>query len=349
MAAPPQIVQETNVRALDLSIAGPSFQRFPEPRDPAPSSEIVQAHPARSLPLLFFAHSSGRCCILVGRANTPMSHTHQNFFFAAVGDTHGAMHAMVRLLSAWEKRSKRSLSLVFQVGDFEPHRHEADLATMAAPAKYKQLGDFSDYASGAKVFPWPLYFIGGNHEPYGFLDARPEGFELTPNCHYLGRASAIELHGLRIVGLSGIYREDAFQQTRPPLSSIGKVSNKAFTYFTEGDIERALGFERADVLLLHDWPEAIVDPADAEDFEQQRRSMRYDKVGNEYGRLLADGLRPQLILCGHMHKSYRATIRHPTGDVTEVCCLANVQQGSSATAVFQVADGRIREVSPIGA
>jgi lariat debranching enzyme len=48
--------------------------------------------------------------------------------FAAVGDVHGHMHAMVRLLSDWEKRTKHRLAFVLQVGDFEAVRDAEDLA-----------------------------------------------------------------------------------------------------------------------------------------------------------------------------------------------------------------------------
>lgn len=262
------------------------------------------------------------------------------FFFAAVGDTHGHMHLMVRLLQAWEQRAHEALAFVLQVGDFEPHRHDADLATMAAPARHRRLGDFPDFASRRAAFPWPVVFIGGNHEPYGFLDARPEGFELLPNCRYLGRAETMTVRGVRVAGLSGILQEDAFQWRRPPVSSLGAVSSKAFAYFNEHDVDRLLAAGRCDVLMVHDWPAGIVSASDAADFDRHRRSMRYDTVGNEYARMLVDGLRPRLVLCGHMHKAYRATVQHSSGEATRVCCLGSVEQSRGAVAVFHVtADG----------
>ena len=63
-----------------------------------------------------------------------------------------------------------------------------------------------------------------------------------------------------------------------PVSLLGRVSPQDFISFTEQDVERALALERADVLLLHDWPSGIIDPADAEDLvipaqtEARRRS-----------------------------------------------------------------------------
>ena len=271
----------------------------------------------------------------------------QDFFFAAVGDVHGRMRGMVRLLQEWSRKAHKPLAFVLQVGDFEPHRHEADLATMAAPAKYKHLGDFADFHSLRARFPWPVYFIGGNHEPYGYLDQSPDGFELTPHCQYLGRVGTLETHGLRVAGLSGIYQEESFRLPRPPVERLGTVSNKAFAGFTEQDVDRALALERADVLLLHEWPSGLVDPADAPDFEQQRRSMSYETVGNEYARLLVEALQPRLVLCGHMHKAYRGSIRHASGQVSTVRCLDHVAHGQSSFAVFQSSGGQLREVTEL--
>ncbi|MBN8231781.1 metallophosphoesterase [Corallococcus macrosporus] len=274
-----------------------------------------------------------------------MGASEDGWYFAAVGDVHGHMHAMVRLLEGWSSRTGKLLAFVLQVGDFEPHRDDADLATMAAPAKYKQLGDFPVYHRRQMRFPWPVYFIGGNHEPYGFLDANaPHGFELTPGCHYLGRVGQVELRGLRVAGLSGIHREDAFQAARPSVSDSRASAHKAFAYFNEEDVDRAMALRNVDVLLLHDWPSGLSPAEDAEAFEHQRRSVSHDTVGNEYARMLVQALRPRWVLCGHMHRAYRSAIRHPSGQVSDVACLASVRQGPESFAVFHVSSKGISEV-----
>ena len=259
-------------------------------------------------------------------------------FFAAVGDVHGHHHEMVRLLSEWEARTSNSIQFVLQVGDFEPHRNEADLETMAAPAKCRTLGDFPEFYSGEFLFPWPVYFIGGNHEPYGFLDTIPNGGPVMENCFYLGRASVARLHGLKITGMSGIYSPDKFESAHPPLADFKKRSNKDYTYFNQEDIERALDFGRPDILLVHDWPARVIAIADAGEFEQQRRSMRYTSVGNEYARVLMDLLSPKLVLCGHMHKKYRNRVTTKSGAAVEVCCLANVERGEDSVAFFRMSE-----------
>jgi Icc-related predicted phosphoesterase len=257
-----------------------------------------------------------------------------------VGDVHGDMHAMVRLLDQWEKQQGRALDFVLQVGDFEPHRHEQDLQSASIPPKYRSLGDFADFVAGRASFRRPVYFIGGNHEPYGFLETIPSGGEVAPDCHYLGRVARLKRDGLVIVGLTGIYKESAFSG-RPPLSAFGSAPKKAFTYFSEEDIERALAFGRADVLVLHDWPLGAITA-------EQRKAVRAPSsrgsaagnIGNPWARELVDRLRPRLVVAGHMHWRHRSRI-----GPSLFAAMGHIDTGRDALGVFTVReDGEIEEV-----
>lgn len=259
--------------------------------------------------------------------------------FAVVGDVHGHLNAMVRLLKKWEKDNEEQLDFVLQVGDFEAHRSAADLATMAAPAKYRDLGDFGDYYDGSKRMPWPLYFIGGNHEPYGFLDKEGPG-EIAENIHYLGRAGRFERSGLTIVGLSGIYIEEQFEKERPLGDDFGTVSNKRYIGFVESELNTLLDRGQADILLLHDWPSGIVPEDDLPMLEENLRKTRFESLGNDHARILAELLTPQRVFCGHMHFAYQSEIIEGEKAIP-VSCLANVESGPDCFSVFKIEERRI--------
>lgn len=254
---------------------------------------------------------------------------------------------MVRTLRAWERRNRATLELVLQVGDFEPHRHAEDLATMAAPARYRALGDFPRFASGAERFDWPVWCIGGNHEPYGWLERLEPGAQLAPNCAWIGRAARLRLGGMRVAGLSGVHVEGRERVPRPPPERFGTTSNKAWIHFTEDDVEGLLGGgDPVDVLIVHDWPEGVIAPEDRHLFTQARRASRPVAVGNPYARLLVDLLKPALVLCGHLHQPYRSVVTHPCGARTQICALDHVRAGDGAIAVFaRHSDGRLEEVT----
>ena len=151
---------------------------------------------------------------------------------------------------------------------------------------------------------------------------------------YMGRARKLSVHGLKVAGLSGIYHPEYFEKQRPPLSQIGSVSNKKYIYFTESEVEQLAGQKPVDILIFHEWPSGIIDPADEQEFEQQRRSLRYDSVGNEYAAMLIELLEPTLVLCGHMHRKYHNRVTLNSNKQVDVHCLASVHQGADAYALY---------------
>ncbi|BCM93048.1 hypothetical protein IAD21_04935 [Abditibacteriota bacterium] len=254
--------------------------------------------------------------------------------FAVVGDVHGAMWTMIRLLSGWEKSHKRRLDFVLQVGDFEPHRDEADLSTMAAPAKYRHLGDFPAFARGEAEFPWPIWFIGGNHEPYGWLSTMETGGQVAANCSFIGRANIISVADLRVAGLSGIFRPELFSASRPSVDEFDFRSNKEWIGWNEEDIEWLLSLGRADILLLHEWPC---------EFSDNQRHIPLPEAW-EWIELLLKSLRPQIIFCGHLHSRWRSAAQ-VRGISVAVECLSQVSSGPDAFAVYEVENGEVRALS----
>lgn len=259
----------------------------------------------------------------------------EKIFFAAVGDVHGHMDIMVSLLKKMEGRLEKEIEFVLQVGDFEPHRDEDDLSTMAAPSKYRKLGDFPNYYKEQLIFPWSIYFIGGNHEPYGFLEQITKGGEVCSNCYYIGRANYQEISNLLVAGLSGIYREDYYSVPRPSFEEIDRKSNKLYSYFNKDDVEFLLTLKQIDILILHEWPSNIIRNEDEKEINSLSKTLSYDSVGNEYSRLVIEFLEPKLVLCGHMHKKYRSQIVTESGKTVNVCCLTNVKQGRDSIALFE--------------
>jgi hypothetical protein len=243
------------------------------------------------------------------------------------------MHAMVRLLTDWERRTKLRLSFVLQAGDFEPVRDPEDLASMPVPEKYRTLGDFADFHEERATFPWPVWFIAGNHEPFTFLQTMPRGGQVAHNCHYLGRAGQADLDGLRVSYLGGI---------STALGALHKYFMRGWrshAYFTDKDLDRVVAQGPADILLLHEWPRGAATRAEA---AGRRRAGGLGGPGNEDTRALVDLLEPRLVLAGHAHWPHRSRL----SERTQFIGLAHIDKGRDAFVVFRAdPDGELAEIT----
>jgi hypothetical protein len=203
---------------------------------------------------------------------------------------------MVEAIDTAKQLLGRDPDLVLQVGDAEPYRNEDDLAGAHVPSKYRSMGLFSGL--GAGDLSAPVYFIGGNHEPYVALDACEGPFPLqwSPglDVFYLGRCGAARLAGaLRVGWLSGIY-----SPTVTPSRRDGSIKSLCYFVATEvnGTLAAAAELDGVDVLLTHDWPSGV------------GLARNGGPAGNDPTRDLVETVRPALHLCGHMHFPLEAVI-----------------------------------------
>ncbi|MER5327104.1 metallophosphoesterase family protein [Streptosporangium roseum] len=232
-----------------------------------------------------------------------------------VGDVHGEFE----LLAAWAavvRQVHGPLDAILAVGDVEPNRDEADAAGVHGPVKYRKVGDFPLLCEGLLDLGAPLYFIGGNHEPWPALDDAGPGW-WSDGTYFLGRAGVADVAGLRVAFLSGIHS--------PRVTDVPKARRdtiKERTYYTAEELEQVSRAARRagqiDILLTHDWPSGATGP------------HRATPVGRPELRALSERLRPRWHFCGHMHHRHRAAI-----GPTEVVCLGQVRSGSAAFAVVE--------------
>lgn len=100
------------------------------------------------------------------------------------------------------------------------------------------MNSFHKYYSGEKVAPFLTIFIGGNHEASNHLKElyvhpqttegvipdhnlalikhdRANGGWVCPNIYYLGHSGVVNYGGLRIAGLSGIFKGYHYRKGNP--------------------------------------------------------------------------------------------------------------------------------------
>jgi len=77
------------------------------------------------------------------------------------------------------------------------------------------------------VAPILTIFIGGNHEASNHLQEITYGGWAAPNIYYMGLAGVVNVGGIRIGGISGIYKNNDYMRgrhERPPYTDQTKRS-----------------------------------------------------------------------------------------------------------------------------
>lgn len=242
----------------------------------------------------------------------------QSLLVAGVGDIHGRFHRVDTWLDALEAARGRAVDLVLAVGDVEAFRHADDHRRKAA--KRSMPAEFAEYADGVRQVKRPLYFIGGNNEDFEALHDAPEGFQLAPNVHYLGRAGLKELHGLRVGYLSGIHAPRFYDQPLKRPRSLDTA--KQAGYFRAAEVERVAGERDMDVLLVHEWPRGLPQRAQEREVPPPGRTLPNYWIGNPITRRLVEAVHPKWVLCGHSHRAFAVSLGgHAGRPMTRVACL----------------------------
>ncbi|WP_181905721.1 metallophosphoesterase [Microbacterium bovistercoris] len=219
----------------------------------------------------------------------------QQKIIAVVGDVHGRWAEMAAQLEVARGflDDPDDLELILQVGDAEVTLDEAQLQEVYAKPDRHRLGDFHRVAAGEIALPAPLYFIGGNHEPWRSLDRNGGlvrgGAAIVPGVHFLGRSGVVEVAGLRIAFLSGIRRPSgpvlATAQERSDLSE-----TREHGFYVQDEVDELMDAGSADILLTHDWP--------AGSGFVHKTALVGDEVVTDALR----GLRPVASFHGHLHR-----------------------------------------------
>ncbi|GMT28332.1 hypothetical protein PFISCL1PPCAC_19629, partial [Pristionchus fissidentatus] len=233
---------------------------------------------------------------------------------AVAGCVHGEIDKVYRTMEQLEKDGNGSFDLLLCCGDFQATRNYGDLHHMHVPEKYRSLETFYKYYSGAEKAPVLTIFIGGNHEASGYMCELPNGGWVAPNIYYMGHSNVVKFGGLRIGGMSGIYKGADYDKGRyecPPFEYGSVVS----AYHVRSlDVFRCKQLSSLDVFLSHDWPTGIWDYGDVKWLLNKKKHFTDDvtsgKMGNPGARELLMKLRPSYWFSAHMHIGFPALIPH---------------------------------------
>ncbi|KAI6709080.1 hypothetical protein JHW43_008390 [Diplocarpon mali] len=236
----------------------------------------------------------------------------QGLRIAVEGCGHGTLDAIYASVGkACKVRGWDSVDLLIIGGDFQSVRNASDLTVMSCPVKYREIGDFHAYYSGATKAPYLTIFVGGNHEASSHLWELFYGGWVAPNIYYMGAANVVRLGGLRIAGMSGIWKGYNFKKTHYERLPYSEDDIKSIYHVREIDVRKLLQLRtQIDIGISHDWPRAIENHGHAKslwsmkpDFERESKEGTLGSLAAAY---VMDRLRPPYWFSAHMHCKFAA-------------------------------------------
>ena len=264
---------------------------------------------------------------------------------AVQGCCHGELDRVYATLDAYatSRPDLPPADLLLCCGDFQSIRNASDLDTMAVPPKYRSIGTFHRYYSGEVRAPILTVFVGGNHEASGYLRDLHYGGWVAPNVYYLGAAGAVRFGGIRVAGLSGIYKSHDYGRGRYETVPYDRSSLRSVYHVRNVDVYRlkclGMGWRegldgetddprqsrrrlrhrgRVDVMISHDWPRGIERHGDTEALLRKKRFFRKEVedncLGSPANEEVLKVVRPLWWFAAHLHVKFEAQYRHGDDD-----------------------------------
>ncbi len=184
------------------------------------------------------------------------------------------------------------------------------------------MNTFYKYFSGECLAPIPTVFVGGNHEASNYLLELYHGGWVAPNIYYLGHAGVINFGGLRIAGLSGIFKANHFTAGHYEVPPYSDADLRSCYHVREYEIFRLLQIAQPiDIFLSHDWPRGIALHGNTQDL-LRRKSFLRDEVssntlGNPPAERLLHVLQPAHWFSAHLHVKFAAVYKHQNSNTNQ--------------------------------
>lgn len=234
---------------------------------------------------------------------------------AIEGCCHGELDMIYETIQFMEQKENTKVDLLLCCGDFQAVRNEGDMKCMAVPLKYRQMQTFYKYYSGEKKAPILTIFIGGNHEASNYLQELPYGGWVAPNIYYLGYAGVVKYRGVRIGGISGIFKPHDYRKGHYECPPYNKETIRSAYHVRNIEVFKVKQIkEPMDIFLSHDWPRSIYHYGDKKQLLKKKDFFRQEVENNTLGSPAAsellNHLQPSYWFSAHLHVKFAAFMQH---------------------------------------
>ncbi|KAG7463938.1 hypothetical protein MATL_G00181910 [Megalops atlanticus] len=234
---------------------------------------------------------------------------------AVEGCCHGELDKIYETIGYLERKEGVTVDLLLCCGDFQAVRNEGDMKCMAVPPKYRSMQTFYKYYSGEKKAPVLTIFIGGNHEASNHLQELPYGGWVAPNIYYLGYAGVVRYKGIRVGGLSGIFKSHDYRKGHYEFPPYSQETLRSVYHTRNIEVFKLKQIQHPiDIFMSHDWPRGIYNYGSTEQLLRKKKFLRQEVENNSLGspaaaELLAH-LQPSYWFSAHLHVKFAAIMQH---------------------------------------
>ncbi|KAH8278216.1 hypothetical protein KR044_002553 [Drosophila immigrans] len=267
---------------------------------------------------------------------------------AIEGCAHGELERIYDTIAGIEKERNIKIDLLLCCGDFQSTRNLSDLQTMAVPRKYLDMCTFYKYYSGELVAPILTIFIGGNHEASNYLQELPYGGWVAPNIYYLGYAGVVNVNGVRIAGISGIYKGHDFLRGHHEFPPYTEKTCRSVYHVRQLEVFRLKQLSgRVDIFMSHDWPRGIHEYGNKAQLMRFKPHFTEDiekgQLGSRPLEELLKLIQPTYWFAAHLHCKFAALVQH-TRNASK--CLAGDSSSSSSDSEIEKEDEDKPDATP---
>ncbi|XP_074689597.1 lariat debranching enzyme isoform X2 [Strix aluco] len=179
------------------------------------------------------------------------------------------------------------------------------------------------YYSGEKKAPVLTVFIGGNHEASNHLQELPYGGWVAPNIYYLGYAGVVRFRGVRIGGISGIFKSHDYRKGHFECPPYNQQTIRSAYHVRNIEVFKLKQLKRPiDIFMSHDWPRSIYHYGNKKQLLKMKSFFRQEVESNTLGSPAASELlqhlKPTYWFSAHLHVKFAAFMQHETNSKEEL-------------------------------
>lgn len=137
---------------------------------------------------------------------------------------------------------------------------------------------------------------------------------LAPNIFFLGNAGCVQVNGVRIAGMSGIFNKHHYHQGFYENMPYSHSSMRSIYHIREYNFRRLALLSKPNIFLSHDWPASIEHHGNLGDLLRRKPFFKDDVRSGALGSPplleLLKTLKPDWWFSAHLHVKFEATYYH---------------------------------------